>query len=130
MLSEKLTSRCVDLDAKVELNELVEAGQDTSAGDTSQNVSARSLHQRHEAFILHDLHETVHGALVLLGLTRGHHHTTTNRVHWIRDKTRRDRDSIAEREREQQARVIAQQDRLKRIVEAEIATTVDNDTNA
>lgn len=126
----ELTARDVDFHAKVELDELVEARQDTSAGDTSQNVGTGSLHERHEALLLHDLGETVPRALVLLGLTRGHHHTTSNGVDRVRDETRRDRDSVAEREREQQARVITQQHRLQGIIETEIATAVDNDTHA
>lgn len=128
--SVELTARGVDLDAKVELNELVEARQHTSASDTSQNVGTGTLHEWHEALLLHDLDEAVDRAVVLLGLTRRHHHTTSNRIDWIRDKTRRDSDSIAEREREQQARVVAQQHRFKRVVEAEVAATVDDDTHA
>ena len=43
--SVELTARGVDLDAKVELNELVEARQHTSASDTSQNVGTGTLHE-------------------------------------------------------------------------------------
>ena len=61
---------------EVELLECVEPGQDTGAGDTSEDVGAGALHHRHEALVLHNLHGAVDGALVLDSGSRGHHHTT------------------------------------------------------
>lgn len=110
--------------------QFVETGQDTSAGDTSQYVGTSTLHERHEAFFLHDLDEAVDGAVVFLGLTRRHHHTSSDGVDRVGDETRSDGHGIAERERKQQARIIAQHDRLERVVEAEIAATVDDNAHA
>jgi len=126
----KLTARDVDLDAKVQLHELVEAREHTSAGNTTQNVGACAIHERHEALLLDDLEEAVNGARVLLGLARGHHHATTHRVDWVRDKTRRDGDRVAERERHEQAWIVAEHDWLEGVVEAKVAATVYDDTHA
>merc|ERR1711862_791702 len=64
----------------VQLLELVESGEDTGAGDATEDVGAGSLHQGHEPFVLHDLDEAVHGSLVFDGLSGGHHHTPTDGV--------------------------------------------------
>jgi len=126
----KLTSRGVDLHAKVELHETVKARQHTSARNASQNVGASAVHERHKALLLDDLQEAVNGAAVLLGLTRGHHHASSHRVHRVRDEARGDRYGVAEAECGEQVRVVAQQDWLESVVEAKVAATVDDDANA
>ena len=60
--------------------ELVETCKHTSAGDAAQDVCTSSLHQRHETFILHDLEEAVHGALVFHAASRSHHHSPPHGV--------------------------------------------------
>jgi len=127
---EKLTARGVDLDTKVQLDERVEAREHTSAGDTAKNVGTSTVHERHEALLLDDLREAVEGAAVLLGLARGHHHATTHRVDWVRDEARGDRDGVAERERHEETSVVAEHNRLERIVEAEVAAAIDDDAHA
>jgi len=128
--SAALAARGVDLDAEVQLHELVEAAEHTGAGDAAQDVGAGALHERHEALLLHDLHEAVDGAVVLLGLAARHHHAPPNGVHRVGDEARHDRHSVAERERRGEARVVAEQDGLERVVEAEVAAAVDDDAHA
>merc|ERR1719384_167328 len=64
----------------VHLLELVETGEDTSPGNTPENVGASSLHQGHKALILQDLCEAVERSLVLDTSTRGHHHAPPDGV--------------------------------------------------
>ena len=110
----------------VQLLEFVETCEDTSASNTSQNVSACSLHQRHKSFVLHDLNEAINGAIVLNGLARRHHHTSTDGIDWIRNKTRCNCHTIAKSECKSKAGIVAQQYWLKSIIEAKVATTIDD----
>ncbi len=56
----------------VELLEFVETGEDTSTSNTSENVSASTLHHGHEALVLHDLNEAVDWTLVFDSLEEEH----------------------------------------------------------
>merc|ERR1719391_362380 len=75
--------------------ELVESCEHTSAGDAAQDVCTSSLHQRHETFILHDLEEAVHGALVFHAASRSHHHSPPHGVNGVGHEARSDSDSPA-----------------------------------
>ena len=63
--------------------------------------------------------------------TRGHHHTTTDGVKGVRSETGRGGDSPAEEERGEEVALkrTNEDDGLDRVVETEVETTVDNDTN-
>ena len=77
----------------IESLELVESSQHTSTSNTPEDVSSSTFHQRHESLRLDDLDSTVHGSLVLDGLTRGHHHTPTDGVNGVGDQPRSDGDN-------------------------------------
>jgi hypothetical protein len=73
----------------------------------------------------------VERGLVLDGLTRGHHHTTTDGVQRVRSNTSTSSDRPAEQEGSQEVALkrTNQDDGLERVVHAEVQTTVDNDTH-
>ena len=77
----------------IESLELVKSSQHTSTSNTPEDVSSSTFHQRHESLRLDDLDSTVHGSLVLDGLTRGHHHTPTDGVNGVGDQPRSDGDN-------------------------------------
>jgi len=114
----------------VELLEGIEAGQDTSASDSSKDVGSGALHHGHKALVLHDLNGAVDGALVLDGGTRGHHHTTTNGINGVGHQTGGDGDTVTQAEGKQQSGVGSQKDGLEGIVETEVHTTIDENADA
>jgi len=116
--------------ADVKLLEGVESGQDTGAGDASEDVGASALHHRHEALVLHDLHGAIDGALVLDGRSGGHHHTTTDGVDGVRHQSGGDGDAVAQAEGEEETGVGAEQDGLERIVETEVHSAINEDADA
>merc|ERR1719282_1218588 len=76
--------------------DLVVDGQDTSAGNTTEDVGTSTLEERLDTLLSDDLGSSVHGRLVLDGLARGHHHTTTDGVERVRGNTGGGGDSPAE----------------------------------
>jgi len=123
-------TRLAQTPADVELLESVESGQDTGAGDASEDVGAGSLHHGHETLVLHDLHGAVDGALVFDGRAGGHHHTPTNGVDGVGHQTGSDGDTVTQAEGQEQPGIGSQKDGLQGIVEAEIHATINEDTNA
>merc|ERR1719209_2419745 len=109
--------------------ELVEAGEHTSAGDSTEDVGSSTLHQGHEALVLHDLDEAVHGALVLDTTAGGHHHPPPHGVNGVGHESSSDGDSPSKEEGEEDSSVLAEQQWLQGVVEAEVHATVDEDTN-
>ena len=63
--------------------------------------------------------------------TRSHHHATTDGVQRVRSNTSSGGDSPSESERGKEAalEVTGKEDWLDRVVQTEVKTTVDNDTN-
>ena len=114
----------------VDLLELVETSQDTSAGHTTEDVGSSTLHHGHEAFVLEDLDTAVDGALVLDGGTGGHHHTTSDGVDGVGHESGGDGDAPAEDEGEEHVGVLAEEDGLQGVVEAEVHPAVDEDADA
>merc|ERR1712122_420195 len=84
----------------VDLLELVETSQDTSAGHTTEDVGSSTLHHGHEAFVLEDLDTGADG------------HTPT------------------QKEGQEQGLVVSQEDGLEGVVHAEVHATVDEDADA
>merc|ERR1719209_857274 len=109
--------------------ELVKAGEHTGAGDSTEDVGSSTLHQGHETLVLHDLDEAVHGALVLDTTAGGHHHPPPHRVNGVGHESSSDGDSPSKEEGEENSSVLAEQQRLQSVVEAEVHATVDEDTN-
>ena len=114
----------------VDLLELVETSQDTSAGHTTEDVGSSTLHHGHEAFVLEDLDTAVDGALVLDGGTGGHHHTTSDGVDGVGHEAGADGHTPAQEEGQEQGLVVSQEDGLEGVVHAEVHATVDEDTDA
>jgi len=81
----------------VELLELVESGEHTGTGNTTEDVGTGTLEERHEAFCLHDLLGAVEGRCVhhRLVATGGHHHSTTDGVNRVREHARDDGDGVS-----------------------------------
>merc|ERR1719209_490066 len=109
--------------------ELVEAGKHTGASDSTEDVGSGTLHQGHEALVLHDLQEAVHGALVLGTTAGGHHHPPSHGINGVGHESSSDGDSPSQEEGEEDSSVLAEQQRLQGVVEAEVHATVDEDAN-
>jgi len=111
--------------------DLVVDGQDTSTGDTTEDVGTSTLEQGLDTLLGDNLAGSVHGGRVLDGLTRGHHHTTTDGVQRVGGDTGSGGDGPAEQEgsKEVTLKGTNQENGLKRVVHAEVQTTVDNDTD-
>lgn len=110
--------------------ELVVDRQHTSTGDTAENVGTGTTEERLDTLLGDDLLEGVERAAVLDGLTRGHHHTTTDSVKGVRGDTGTGGDAPTEGERGEEVGLkrASQEDRLDGVVHAEVQTTVDDDT--
>ena len=136
----------VDL-AEHELLELVVQGQDTSTGNTTEDVGTGTLEERADTLLGNDLRAGVHHRLVVDSATRGHHHTTTDSVKRVGGETGTGGDTPAESERGKEVALEGadEDDRLDRVVcrisgtsgekrcskltHSKVETTVNNDTN-
>lgn len=110
--------------------ELVIDREHTSTGDTTEDVSTSTLEEGLDALLGDDLLGGVEGALVLDGLTRRHHHATTDGVKRVRGNTGTGGDAPTEDEggKEVVLESTGQDNGLDRVVHAEVETTVDDDT--
>lgn len=111
--------------------ELIVDRQDTSTGNTTENVGTSTVEQRLDAVLGNDLAGGIERVLVLDGLTRGHHHATTDGVKRVSSNTGTSGDAPTKSERSEEVvgQVADQENRLDRVVHAEVKTTVDNDTS-
>lgn len=128
--SRELTSRLLESLSEEEELELIVDGQHTSTGDTTENVGTGTLEERLNTLLGDDLGESVVGRLVLDGLTRGHHHSSTDSVKRVRGDTGTsgDQPTKSERGKEVTSEGTDENNRLDGVVHAEVQTTVDNDT--
>jgi hypothetical protein len=126
----RLTRSTLELLAEEDELGLVVDGEHTSTGDTTENVGTSSLEERLDTLSGDDLAGSIHGTLVLDGLTGGHHHATTDGVERVRGDTGTSGDGPSESERGQEVtlEVSGKEDRLDRVVHTEVQTTVDDDT--
>lgn len=110
--------------------ELIVDRQDTSTGDTTEDVGTSTLEERLDTLLGDDLAGSIESTVVLDGLTRGHHHTTTDSVKRVGSDTGTGGDTPTESERGQEVvgEGTDQDDGLQRVVHTEVQTTVDNDT--
>merc|ERR1719385_81702 len=108
--------------------EFVESSEHTGSCDTSEDVSTSTLHHGHEAFILHDLHGTVNGALVLSTTTRGHHHKSSDGVNGVGHEASSDSHKPTEEERETNASTISNEEGFEGVKHTKVHATVDEDT--
>lgn len=111
--------------------ELVVDGQDTSTGNTTENVGTSTVEQGLDTVLGNDLAGSIEGVLVLDGLTRSHHHATTDGVKRVGSDTGTSGDTPAEEERGKEVvgQVTSEEDGLEGVVHAEVETTVDDDTS-
>lgn len=123
-------SHLFELLAEEEELDLVVDRQDTSTGDTTEDVGTGTLEERLDTLLGDDLAGSVHGGRVLDGLTRGHHHTTTDGVQRVGGNTGTGGNSPAEQEGSEEVALkrTNQENRLDGVVHSEVQTTVDNDT--
>lgn len=68
--------------------ELVIHSKDTSTRNSTKDVGASTLEEGLGTLLRQDLLESIQGALVLDGLSRGHHHPSADSVNGVRCKTR------------------------------------------
>jgi hypothetical protein len=110
---------------------LVVDGQDTSTGNTTENVGTSTLEERLNTLLGDDLTTSIQRALVLDGLTRSHHHTTTDGVQWVRSNTSTSSNSPSEQERSEEVTLerTDKDDWLDGVVHTEVKTTVNDDTS-
>jgi hypothetical protein len=127
----RLTRSTLELLAEHDELHLVVDGEHTGTGNTTENVGTSTLEERLDTLGGNDLAGSIHGGLVLDGLTGGHHHTTTDGVERVRSDTGTGGDSPAESERSQEVALesTGEDDRLERVVHTEVQTTVDDDTS-
>ncbi len=110
--------------------ELIIDGEHTGTGDTTEDVGTSTLEQGLDTLLGNNLLEGIDGALVLDGLTRGHHHATTDGIKGVRGDTGTSGDAPTEEERGEEVvgEGTDEDDRLDGVVHAEVETTVDDDT--
>jgi len=127
---KRLGTTGVDL-AEHQLLELVVQRQDTSTGNTTENVGTGTLEEGLDTFSLDDLRTGVHHVLVVDLGTRGHHHTTTDGVERVGSETGTGGDSPTETEGGEEVALkrTNEDNGLDRVVHSEVETTVDDDTN-
>jgi len=121
---------CTSSELDVSGRDDVEAGEHTSASNTTEDVGTGTLHEGHETLVLDDLLRAIDGTVVLDGATRRHHHASSDGVDWVGDDAGHDGDAPAEEEGEQGRAVLADKDWLERVVETKVHTSVDEDTDA
>jgi len=114
---------------EVEVLGVIEADQDESTAETTENVGACTLEESWDTLLNENLAEAVNGALVLAGVfARGHHHTTTDGVQWVGDETSKNGHGVADGELHQEVGV--GDVHLGGIIETEVGTAVEDDTDA
>merc|ERR1711955_53475 len=106
-------------EGNVHLLELVESGQGTS-----------SLHQGHESLVPENLREAVQGSLVLDSTSGCHHHAPPDGVDGVGHQTSGNCDSPTQEEGESHSSISAKKQGLESIVESEVHSTVDEDTDS
>ena len=123
-------SHLFELLAEEDKLDLVVDGQDTSTGDTTEDVGTGTLEQGLGTLLGDDLAGSIQGGLVLDGLTRGHHHATTDSVQRVGSNTSSSGNSPAEQEgsEERALKRTNQENGLDRVVHAEVQTTVDDNS--
>jgi hypothetical protein len=111
--------------------ELIVDGQDTSTGNTTEDVGTGTVEESTDTVLGDDLATSVEGTLVLDGLTRGHHHATTDGVKRVGSDTGSGGDAPTESERGKEVVLegTSEEDGLEGVVHAEVETTVDDDTS-
>jgi hypothetical protein len=126
-----LTRSTLELLAEHEELGLVVDGQDTGTGNTTEDVGTSTLEERLDTLGGDDLAGSVHGTLVLDGLTGGHHHTTADGVERVGSDTGTGGDTPSESERGQEVTLegTGEEDGLERVVHTEVQTTVDDYTS-
>lgn len=124
-------SCCLELLTEEDNLQLVVHGDNTSTGNTSQDVGTATLEQRSNTLSGNNLFETVESTVVLNGLTRGHHHSSSDSVQWVRSSGGTGGDGPTQQERSQERALqwTNQNDWLQGVVQTEVQTSVDNDTN-
>lgn len=127
---KRLGAALEGLSEKEEL-ELIVDGQDTSTGDTTEDVGTGTLEERLNSLLGDDLAESIEGRSVLDGLTGGHHHAPADGVKRVRGDTGTGGDAPTEEERGKEVvgQVTDEDNGLDRVVHAEVETTVDDDTS-
>lgn len=125
----RLTGSTLELLAEHDQLKLVVDGEHTSTGNTTEDVGTSTLEERLDTLLGDDLATSVDGALVLDGLTRGHHHTTTDSVQRVRSNTSTSGDGPAEQEGGQEVTLkrTDKENGLDGVVHSEVETTVDDD---
>lgn len=111
--------------------DVIVTGDGTSTGNTSEDISTSTLEEGEGTFLGDNLLGTIDGTVVLDGLTGGHHHSSSDGIDGIRSQTSEDGNGPANTE--VNVEVVLQvtgEQGLDGVVETEVKTSVDNDTDA
>jgi len=111
--------------------ELIVDGQDTSTGNTTEDVGTGTLEERLDSLLGNDLLGSIEGVLVLDGLTGGHHHASADGIKRVRGDTGTSGDTPSESERGKEVVLerSGEEDGLDGVVHSEVETTVNDDTS-
>jgi len=105
--------------------ELIVTRQDTGTSDGTENVGTSTLEEGLVTLLVDDLLEGIERGLVLDGLTRGHHHATTDGIDGVRSETSQVGDTESENERSNERTLKrTRQQRLDGIVETKVPVVV------
>lgn len=107
----------------------VESREDTSTGNTSEDVSSSSLHHGHESFVLHDLRGTVDGSGIFDSSSTGHHHPSSDGIDGVGHEASSYSYTITESEAHKETGIRSQNNWFQGVVETEVETSVDEDTD-
>merc|ERR1712110_31371 len=70
----------------VNLFDCVKARQNSSTGDTSEDIGGVSFEEGGYSFVLQDLATTIEPSLVMNTGSGGHHHSSSDGVNWVRSR--------------------------------------------
>ena len=116
--------------AHIDLLEVVEAAEHPGTSHPADDVDSGASVQGPGALLPHDLLEAVHAVPVLDFLPGGHHHPPLDGVDGVGGQAGRDGHSPAQEEGGQPLGLLAQQDGLQGVVQAEVEASVDEDAGA
>ena len=89
-----------------------------------------TFHEGHESLGFDDLDAAIQRGFVVDTSSGGHHHTTTDGIDGVRSKARDNGNTPAQKEGGQERTTLTNEDGLGSIVDTEVETTVDEDTDA
>jgi hypothetical protein len=131
LLFYKTRSKSLELLAEEDHLHLVVHGDDTGTGNTSENVGTAASEERSNTLGLDNLDTAVEGRRVLDASSGGHHHSSSDGIERVRGGRSTGGDGPSEQEGGEEVALkrTNENNGLKGVVETEVQTSVDNDTD-